>query len=315
MTSRVPWIAVVGATASGKTVLAESLARRLDAEVVCADSRQLFAELEIGSGKPEPGVRAERPHHLFDALRLGQHASAGGYARLARVVCDGIGARGRRPLLVGGSGLYLRALHDGLAAIPPHDPVVRDRLSRELAQQGPEALHTRLRSVDATSAARLGARDRQRISRALEVFEATGKPLSWWHARGSATTSGEIWATLEIVVPPAILKERIAQRTDWMFAHGLVEETRSILASGLGEALRSLRAIGYEEALELIAGRLDLASAEARVNRRTVQLAKRQRTWFRHQMAACRIETSEDDPERVERAALEALQAAGVAFR
>ena len=308
-------IAVVGATATGKSVLAEALAPRLDAEVICADSRQVFAELEIGTGKPSRADRAARPHHLFDALRLGGHASAGWYARAARDACEAVVARGRRPLLVGGSGLYLRALRDGLAATPPHDLVVRDRLRQELESQGPQALHVRLAAVDPASAARLGTRDGQRISRALEVYEATGKPLSWWHARGPRPRSADAWAVIEIVVPTAALRDRIARRTAWMFAHGLVEETRSILAAGLGQALGALHAIGYDEALDLIGGRLERAAAESLVNRRTAQLAKRQRTWFRHQMAAARIEGGHEAPEAVERAALEALGAAGVAFR
>ena len=310
--TRAPVVALVGATATGKSELAESLAGRLDAEVVCADSRQVFAELEIGTGKPARADRAARPHHLFDALRLGQHASAGWYARAAGEVLDQVSARGRPALLVGGSGLYLRALQEGLAATPPHDPAVRERLRRDLEADGSERLHARLHAVDPATAARLGVRDRQRISRALEVYEATGRTLSWWHARGPAPPEARAWTVLELVVAPATLRDRIARRTAWMFANGLVEETRSILEAGRGEALAALRAIGYQEASELIAGRLDREAAEQLVNRRTAQLAKRQRTWFRHQVRAARIEAPRDAPHELEGAALAALRAAGV---
>jgi len=304
-------VAVVGATATGKTALAESLARALDGEIVCCDSRQVFAELEIGTGKPSPGERAARPHHLFEALTLGAHASAGWYARAAGEVCLGIRARGRLPLLVGGSGLYLRALREGLAPTPPHDPVVRERLRAELATSGPEALHTRLRAVDPETAGRVGARDRQRIVRALEVAEATGRPLSWWHARTPAPTAAHAWRVFEVVVEPAELRARIAHRTTWMFDHGLLEEVRALLERGAGAALRALRAIGYDEALEVVERRLDRREAETRVNLRTAQLAKRQRTWFRHQVDAVPIMGSGRDPEALARAVLGHLGAGG----
>jgi tRNA dimethylallyltransferase len=306
-------IAVVGATATGKTALAEALATANGAEVVCADSRQVFAELEIGTGRPTPAERAARPHHLFEALHLGQHASAGWYARAAGETCDAIAARGRPAVLVGGSGLYLRALREGLAATPPHDPAVRERLRAELADHGPEALHARLAAVDPASAGRLAPRDRQRVSRALEVYEATGRPLAWWHARTARTAPARRWTVLEVRVEPAELRRRIARRTAWMLDHGLVEETRALLGAGHEDALRALRAIGYDEALDLIAGRLGRAGAEERINSRTARLAKRQRTWFRHQIEAVRMDATVETPEELERAAHAALRAAGFA--
>ncbi len=306
-------IAVVGATATGKTDLAEALAVELDAEVVCCDSRQVFAELEVGTGKPSPAERAALPHHLFDALRLGQDPSAGWFARAAGAVRAALRARGRRPLLVGGSGLYLKALCEGLAPAPPRDPAVRERLRGELAAEGPETLHLRLAAVDPASAGRLAPRDGQRIVRALEVFEISGRPLSWWHARPTGAAAAGRWHVLELTVPPATLRARIARRSGWMFEHGLVEETRALLAAGRGPALAALRAIGYDEAMALIAGRLDRAGAEARVTLRTAQLAKRQRTWFRHQVEATRLESDGADPAALARAALARLRGAGAA--
>ncbi len=308
-------IAVVGATATGKTALAAALARAFPAEIVCADSRQVFVELEIGTGRPTPAERAAHPHHLFATLHLGQHASAGWYAAVAGEVCDDIRGRGRTPLLVGGSGLYLKSLREGITATPPHDPAVRDRLRVEIEAHGPEALHARLAQVDPASALRLAPRDRQRISRALEVHELTGKPLSWWHARPSRGDSEVIWTVIEVVVEPDELRRRIAERTRWMFAHGLVAETRALLEAGHGDALRSLRAIGYDEAMEVIAGGLAPAEAVTRVDQRTAQLAKRQRTWFRHQIEAVRLDATGGSFEGLTDAARDILVSAGFATR
>jgi tRNA dimethylallyltransferase len=289
-------IAVVGATATGKTDLGEALAGALGGEVVCADSRQVFRVLEVGTGKPAPADRAARPHHLFDALELGQRPSAGWYAKAAGAVCSAIHSRGRTPVLVGGSGLWLRAAQYGLAGEPPHDAEARARLQAELESVGPEALHERLALVDPVTAARLSPRDRQRITRALEVHEASGRPLSWWHERrGEPEVAGE-WRVFELTLEPTLLDERIVRRTRWMFASGLVEETQALVAAGLEAPLRALRAVGYDEALELLAGRLTRAAAEERTSLRTRQLAKRQRTWFRHQVAAVPLAPAEGGP-------------------
>lgn len=304
-------LAVVGATATGKTALAEALADTLNAEVACADSRQVFRELEIGTGKPTPAERARRPHHLFDSLEIGERASAGWYARASMAARREVRSRGSLPLLVGGSGLYLRAAEQGLAEEPPHDPTVRARLRAEMETAGPEALHARLMTVDPSAASRVAPRDRQRILRALEVYEASGKPLSWWWERPPGPPSGERWTLLEIVVPPTALRKRIATRTRWMLDHGLIEETRRLLAAGRGEALRALRAVGYDEAIEVVEGRLGIEEAEARINLRTGRLAKRQRTWFRHQTDALRLEAGGLDPAALPAAALETLSRAG----
>ena len=283
-------IAIVGATATGKTDLAERLAEAIGGELVCADSRQVFRELEIGTGKPAPAERAARPHHLFDALTLGQRPSAGWYAQAVGAACGIIHSRGRTPVLVGGSGLWVRAAQHGLSDEPPHDAQVRARIQAELERIGPESLHQRLALVDPATAARLSPRDRQRITRALEVHDASGRPLSWWHEReGKPAVAGE-WRVFELTLEPASLDERIAHRTRWMFETGLTEETRALVETGREAPLRALRAVGYDEALELLAGRLSRAEAEERTNLRTRQLAKRQRTWFRHQIEGVRLE-------------------------
>jgi tRNA dimethylallyltransferase len=308
MTARPPIVAVVGATATGKTAFAEVLAARLDAEIVCADSRQVFAALEIGTGKPEPSRRALRPHHLFDALALGQRASAGWYARAAREVVAAVRARGRVPLLVGGSGLYLRAAREGLSAEPPHDPAVRERLRLRLATEGVESLHAALARVDRVSAARLRPRDAQRVTRALEVWEASGRPLSWWHAVPGTRGIAGPWRLIELTAAPSALEAVIVARTRAMFAAGLIEETRDLLAHGDGDALRTLRAVGYDEAIAVLDGTLDRAAAEERTSLRTRQLAKRQRTWFRHQVDATRIDVAESGLDAALDRALQAIR-------
>lgn len=289
-------LAIVGATATGKTEVGEALAARLGGEIVCADSRQVYAELEIGTGKPAPAARAERPHHLFDALSLGLPASAGWYARAAAAACTAIFARGAIPVLVGGSGLYLRALQTGLSGQPPQAPEIRARLLAEAETLGHDALHRRLAEHDPATAARVAPRDVQRITRALEVLEASGKPLSWWHQAPVRAPLDAAWHVFEIQVEAEELGRRIAARTRAMFAGGLVDEVRAVLGAGREAELRALAAVGYDEALDLISGASTHAEAEERTNRRTRQLAKRQRTWFRHQIQAERVDGSASAP-------------------
>jgi tRNA dimethylallyltransferase len=288
-------VAVVGATATGKTALGEALAQALGGEVVCADSRQVYRELEIGTGKPSPEELTRHPHHLFDALTLGTRASAGWYGRAARETCAAIHARGRVPILVGGSGLYLEAAEKGLAAVPPASSEIRARLASEARVTGIEALHARLQRADPATAARVAPRDTQRITRALEVLEASGRPLSSWLAEPAAARVAGEWHVIEIALAPATLAQRIERRTHHMFESGLIAETEALLAAGRGEALAALRAVGYDEALELLAGRMTRAAAEARTSLRTRQLAKRQRTWFRNRIEALRLDAAMGD--------------------
>ena len=285
-------VALVGATATGKTALGEALAARIGGEIVCADARQVFRELEIGTGKPTLPERAALPHHLFDWLSLGERPTAGGWARAAAEVCESCFARGSRPLLVGGSGLYVEALQRGLHPEPPKDTGVRERLQRECETSGVEAMHARLGALDPDAARSLKPRDRQRVLRALEVVEVSGHTLGWWreHARESPLAAD--WRAFQLVVEPVQLRTRIAERTEAMWRDGLLEETRALVAAGKEEALRRLSAIGYDEALEVLAGRLSPQAAKQAISLRTAQLAKRQRTWFRHQLSATAIDAS-----------------------
>jgi tRNA dimethylallyltransferase len=282
-------VALVGATATGKTAVAEAVAAKLGGEVVCADARQLFRELEIGTGKPTPAERARLPHHLFDWLSLGERPSAGGWARAAAAVCEACFARGTLPVLVGGSGLYVDALQRGLHPEPPRDDGVRARLGRECEMSGVEALHARLATLDPDAARTLKVRDRQRVLRALEVVEVSGHTLGWWRAHAREAPLAADWRAFQLVVEPGVLRARIAARTETMWRDGLLAETRALVAAGKEDALRRLSAIGYDEALEVLAGRLTPEAAKQAISLRTAQLAKRQRTWFRHQLPATAI--------------------------
>ncbi len=282
-------LAIVGTTATGKTEVGERIAAAIGGEVVCADARQVFRQLDVGTGKPTSAERALLPHHLFDSLDLGEPPSAGWYARLASSTCEELFARGVTPVLVGGSGLYLRALQHGLHAEPPHDAGIRARLAAEVESAGIEELHARLAGVDPPTAARLTTRDRQRITRALEVHEASGRPLSWWHANSPREGLDADWRIAEITFEPGALAARIETRTRAMFDSGLLEETRGIVGQGRREALVALKAIGYDEALAVLEGRLDLPAAGEIMNQRTRNMAKRQCTWFRHQVEGARL--------------------------
>ena len=287
-------VAMVGATATGKTALGEALAATLGGEVVCADARQVFRELEIGTGKPTPAARAARPHHLFDWLALGERPTAGAWARAAAAACEACFERGTLPLLVGGSGLYVEALQRGLHPEPPKDAAVRARLVSECEAAGVEALHARLAALDPDAARALKVRDRQRVLRALEIVEVSGHTLGWWREHARESPLAAEWRAFQLVVEPAVLRARIAARTEAMWRDGLLEETRALIAAGKEEPLRRLSAIGYDEALDVLAGRLTPEAAKHAITLRTAQLAKRQRTWFRHQLSATTLDGGTD---------------------
>jgi tRNA dimethylallyltransferase len=275
-------LAIVGATATGKSALAVELAAATGAEVVNADALQLYRGLDIGTAKPAPEDRARVPHHLLDVLDPDESASAGEFARRARAVLAGIAARGRPAIVVGGSGLYQRALWTGLAALPPPDPAVRDELDRRLVLEGLPALRRELEAVDPATAARLAPRDRQRTLRALEVAIATGRPLSVWLAAPRPPASG---ATLRVglTLPRAVLYDRIAARVEEMTRRGWLEEIRSLLASGVDRACPAFQAIGYAQWIRHLEGAIDRATAMREITTATRRYAKRQETWFRRE--------------------------------
>lgn len=278
-----PLVCIVGPTAAGKSALALQLAQEAGGEIVSCDSLQVYRGLDVGSAKPSPAERARVPHHLIDVADPDESFSAARYAELARVALRGVAARGRRPLLVGGTGLYLRALLHGLFEGPARDEPLRRRLERLAERFGDARLHRLLRRVDPPAAARIEPRDRVRVVRALEVLKATGRPLSEHLRRpGTPLTGFEVF-TVGLHPPREELRRRVEARTDEMLARGLLDEVRALLERGYSAELRPLRAIGYRQAVEVVSGRAAWADARRDIVHKTMQYAKRQRTWFRHQ--------------------------------
>ena len=271
-------IVLAGPTASGKTTLACELAQRLDAEIVSADSQQCYRGLDVGTAKPTQEERALARHHLLDVAEPEEQLDAGAYVRLADAAIADLLARGKRALVVGGTGLWIRALVKGLLAAPGADPQVRERLRAEFERDGAPAVHARLAAIDPDAAAAIRPNDRVRIERALEVFELSGERLSVLQ-RAHRFSEQRYQALTFVLDPPReLLAGRITARTRAMFASGDLErETRMLLERG---ARKALKIIGYGECAEALEGRCTLAQAEERTLARTRQYAKRQRTWF-----------------------------------
>ncbi|MET0556920.1 MAG: tRNA (adenosine(37)-N6)-dimethylallyltransferase MiaA [Vicinamibacteria bacterium] len=286
-----PLIALVGPTAAGKSAVALRLARELSGEIVSCDSLQVYRGLDIGSAKATAAERAEVPHHLLDVVDPDALFSAAEYARLARAAVADIAGRGRVPIVAGGTGLYLRALVFGLFEGPPRDAAFRARLAAFAARRGAERMHRLLARVDPESAARLSPADEIRVVRALEVFRATGRPLTAHHRGGAAALEGFRVHVVGIAPPREALRAAVVRRTDEMFARGLVAEVRGLLERGYAPDLRPLQAIGYRQAVEVALGRGDEAAARRDIVAATMQYAKRQLTWFRHQTDASWSET------------------------
>lgn len=268
-----------GPTASGKSALAIRLARELGAEIVSVDSMAVYHGLDVGTAKPTAAQRAAVPHHVIDVVPPSDSYSVARWLADAASAVDDCRARGRRILFVGGTPLYLRALRDGLAPLPPADDELRGRLTAEVKAGGLAALHARLTAVDPIAAARIHPHDAKRIIRALEVAETTMRPLSAAFAPAPHPVFDSQFLVLDI--PRTVLRSRIDRRVEQMFATGLVDETRAALAAPGGIGPTARQAAGYTEAIELVEGRIDLATAIQRTQQRTRQLAKRQLTWLR----------------------------------
>ena len=271
---------LTGPTGTGKTAISLELAPLLGAAIVCGDSRQLYRGLDAATGKPTREERSRLPHHLFDILDVRERSSAGGYARLAADLAARLAGQGTVPLFVGGSGLYLRAAHQGLAEIPEAPDHVREHVRARLEAEGPEILHAHLAALDPVLAARLAPRDGQRIARGLEVVLGTGRPLSAWQ-QDSEAGGPEAWFWVALTLPRTILHTALARRARRFFHHGLLEETRSLLDSGVPADAPGFDALGYREALDVLSGGRTLEGAIDKLARHTAQYAKRQMTWIR----------------------------------
>lgn len=291
-------VLLVGPTGVGKTGAALALAQQLPLEIISVDSALIYRGMDIGSAKPTAAEQAAVPHHLIDILDPLDSYSAAQFVRDAKRLVAEIQSRGRLPLLVGGTMLYVKALRDGLSALPASDPDTRARLDAEAAARGWPALHAELATVDPVTAARLAPTDAQRIQRALEVFRVSGRPLSDWHA-DAPKEPGVDWPLISIETEDrAWLHQRLDARFDAMLAAGLLDEVRALRARGdLSPGLPSMRCVGYRQAWEALdAGDPpELHALRERAQAATRQLAKRQITWLRSMPSRQRVEATGPD--------------------
>lgn len=287
-------VVLCGPTAAGKTAAALKLSEHFDLEVVSADSRQVYRLMDIGTAKPSAEERSRVPHHLLDVVWPDERFDAARFAGMAASAIDGILARGRLPLLVGGTGLYIRALTEGLAEIPGADPLVRRRLDEQMMVEGSTAMHRRLADVDPVAAARLHPNDRVRIVRAIEVFELTGRPLSAWQRTHGFRERRYRLLKIALAPPRDELYRCINIRAKVMLDGGLVEETESLLSAGYDSSLKAMQTIGYREALRLIAGKVSHEEALAELQQATRRYAKRQLTWFRSDSEMIWVDSAKD---------------------
>ena len=279
MTRPIP--VIVGPTAVGKTAISLGLAQACRAEIIGGDSRQIYRFLDIGTAKPSPSERRLVPHHLIDLVDPNAPVNAARFAQLARGCIHAIETRARQPLIVGGSGMYIRALTDGLFAGPGADPRLRATLETDAKDHGVQALHDRLGAVDPDAASRIHPHDRVRLIRALEIHALTGRPISFWQGQWQNPESRTAFLLIGLLREREDLRQRIVERTTAMLRSGLVEEVRHLLAIGYPPALSILQSVGYGEIVAYLGGRWDLQQARTLIERRTWRLAKRQMTWFR----------------------------------
>ena len=272
-------LCVMGPTASGKTDLAEAVARGMDCELISVDSALVYRGLDIGSAKPH------YPHHLVDIRDPAQPYSAADFAADANRLVDEISARGKTPLLVGGTMLYFKAFLDGLAAMPAANPQIRAQIEAEAEAVGWPQLHAELARVDPDSAARIHPNHSQRLARALEVYRASGVPISQWHNTEPDNLPRQRFRIVQVAICPrerAILHQRIARRFEQMMAAGLLAEVETLFRRGdLHADLPSMRTVGYRQLWQYLAGECTLEEAVERAVAATRQLAKRQLTWLR----------------------------------
>jgi len=294
MTPRI-WL-IAGPTASGKSALALRLAEQRGAEIVNADSMQLYADLRLLTARPSAQEEARAPHHLFGTVDAADGWSVGRWLRAATAVLDAISARGRPAIVVGGTGLYFEALTQGLAEIPPVPAEVRRRAGAEFDTLGEAAFRERLAAHDPAAAARIAPGDRQRLCRAWEVFAVTGTSLSDWQATGAPALGPGAWRAVALEPPREALYARCDARLAAMVEAGVLDEVSALTARGLDPALPLMKAVGLREFASHLRGETTLAEALTAAQQETRRYAKRQTTWMRGRMAAWpRI--AETDPE------------------
>ncbi len=289
-------IAVVGPTGSGKSRLALELARTFSGEILNCDSVQVYKYLNIGTAKLSKEEQLGVPHHLMDFLEPDQLFTAGEYVTLGRKVLCEVQQRRRIPVVAGGTGLYLRALLDGLFEGPKRSESFRVRLNELAARKGVSYLHKLLKRVDAVSARQIASRDKPKIIRALEVFFLTSKPLSSHFQGGRDALQGFEILKIGLNPPRTALYQAIDRRVERMFADGLVHEVRTVLARGFGEELKPLQSLGYAQVIRHLRGEIHLTEAVSLAQNETRRYAKRQLTWFRKEKNVAWYEGFGSDP-------------------
>ncbi len=273
-------VIVCGPTGVGKTAAAIRLANTFGGEIVGADSMQIYQQMNIGTAKPTAEEQAAARHHMIDIVPPSAAFDAARYAEMARNIIVDLHRKGKLPIVAGGTGFYVKALTRGLFETLPEDKALRRRLREEAGQHGPGAMLERLRACDPESAQRLHPNDTYRILRALEVFMATGRPLSEHHRRHRFREQPFRTCTIGLTLAREVLYDRINRRVDRMLAEGLVDEVRQLLAAGHASSLKSMGAIGYRHMTDFIQGRLSLEEAVRTMKRDTRRYAKRQLAWF-----------------------------------
>src|SRR5262245_5708631 len=303
MPDRTRAVLIAGPTASGKSALALAIAEELDGMIINADSMQIYSDLRVITARPTAAEEAKIPHRLYGYVDAAMHYSVGHYLTDARDVLTRAERQGKVPILVGGTGLYFKALTHGLAQIPPIPAAVRITVRQRLATEGPEALHAELARHDPAAAERLKPADRQRISRALEVVLATGRPLADWHHREVAPLLDPARVVRSFIAPPREeLYARIDARFDLMLKAGALDEVRRLAARRLDPSLPVMKAHGVPALIQHLGGKLTLAQASDRAKRDVRHYAKRQFTWFRHQLADWTLVAPENAGDQILRA-------------
>lgn len=291
-----PLVVLVGPTAVGKSRVAVEVAGRFDTEVLAADSRQVYRGMDIGTDKPPMTERRGIPHRLLDLVEPDEPFNAGLYCRHATEVIGRLYGERRLPLVVGGTGLYVRTLVKGLCAAPPADPSLRARWGQEVRKEGPDRLYARLAGVDPSSASKLHPRDTSKVIRALEVYELTGRSMaSFQDAHGFAERPYRA-LLIGLLRDREALYRRIEERIDWQLTHGFVEETQGLLAKGCSRDCPAMKGLGYRQAAAYLSGECDRDEMVRRFKRDTRRFAKRQLTWFRSEPGIRWLSIDEQEP-------------------
>lgn len=276
-----PVVVMVGPTAVGKSRVAIEVAKAFETEVLTADSRQVYRGMDVGTDKPLPEERQDVPHRLIDLVNPDESFNAGLYRRWALHEIERLYRDRRLPLVVGGTGLYVRTLLKGLCAAPPADPIVRAALRQEAKDEGPDRLYARLVAVDPVTAVRLHPRDESKVLRALEVYQLSGRRMSEFQQEHGFAERPFSALIIGLNRDRAALYRRIEERIDWQLAHGLIEETKQLLARGYQRDSAAMKGLGYRQVAEHLAGEYDAVEMVRRFKRDTRHFSKRQMTWFR----------------------------------